>query len=371
MTFELDNDFESGVDIRVIGVGGGGNNAVNRMINSNIKGVQFIAVNTDRQALVKSGASTIICIGEQTTNGKGAGANPDIGEKAAHESEEAIKESIKGADIVFIAAGMGGGTGTGAAPVVAKIARELGILTVGIVTKPFSFERERRMLQAEAGIVELSKYVDSLVVIPNERLKEISKQKLTLMNAFAIADDVLRRGVQSISNLINETGFVNLDFADVSAVMKDAGLAYMGVGEASGENRAVEAAKMAIASPLLETSIKGAQGILVNITASPEVELDEIDEASSMITSEAATNANIIWGTNFDESLEDTVKVTIIATGFDKKSNKNVAVDVDDVNVETIIQGQKMSAEDDYSDIIDIINKNRDKTVSSDFDENY
>jgi cell division protein FtsZ len=191
------------------------------------------------------------------------------------------------------------------------------------------------------------------------------------MNAFAIADDVLRRGVQSISNLINETGFVNLDFADVSAVMKDAGLAYMGVGEASGENRAVEAAKMAIASPLLETSIKGAQGILVNITASPEVELDEIDQASSMITSEAAANANIIWGTNFDESLEDTVKVTIIATGFDKKPNKSVAVDIDEVNADTIIQGKKISAEDDYSDIIDIINKNRDKTIANDFDENY
>lgn len=371
MPFELDNDFESGVDIRVIGVGGGGGNAVNRMINSNIKGVQFITVNTDRQALVKSGASTIICIGEQTTNGKGAGANPDIGEKAAHESEDAIREAIRGADIVFIAAGMGGGTGTGAAPVVAKIARELGVLAVGIVTKPFSFERERRMLQAEAGIKELSKYVDSLVVIPNERLKEITTQKLTLMNAFAIADDVLRRGVQSISNLINETGFVNLDFADVSAVMKDAGLAYMGVGEAKGEGRAVEAAKMAIASPLLETSIKGAQGILVNITASPEVELDEIDEASSMITSEAAANANIIWGTNFDESLEDTVKVTIIATGFDKMPSKVVTIDPEEVSVESIKQGQKISAEDDYSDIIDIINKNRDKTITSDFNENY
>ena len=371
MPFELDNDFESGVDIRVIGVGGGGNNAVNRMISSNIKGVQFIAINTDRQALAKSGASTVICIGEQTTNGKGAGANPNVGEKAALESEEAIREAIKGADMVFIATGMGGGTGTGAAPVVARITKELGILAVGIVTKPFSFERERRMLQAEAGIVELSKYVDSLVVIPNERLKEISKQKLTLMNAFAIADDVLRRGVQSISNLINETGFVNLDFADVTAVMKDAGLAYMGVGEASGESRALEAAKMAIASPLLETSIKGAQGILVNITASPEVELDEIDEASSMITSEAATNANIIWGTNFDDSLEDTVKVTIIATGFDKIANKNVTVDPEEVSVETIVQPQKISAEDDYSDIIDMINKNRDKTVSNDFTDKY
>lgn len=371
MPFELDNDFESGVDIRVIGVGGGGNNAVNRMINSNIKGVQFIAINTDRQALAKSGASTVICIGEQTTNGKGAGANPDVGEKAALESEEAIREAIKGADMVFIATGMGGGTGTGAAPVVARIARELGVLAVGIITKPFKFEGGRRMLQADAGIIELSKYVDSLVVIPNERLKEISKQKLTLMNAFAIADDVLKHGVQSISNLINETGFVNLDFADVSAVMKDAGLAHMGVGEAKGENKAIEAAKMAIASPLLETSIKGAKGILVNITVSPEVELDEVDEASSMISNEAAADANIIWGANFDTSLEDTVKVTIIATGFDKMPNKNIAVDPESVNVDLIKQGQKMSAEDDYSDIIDIINKNRDKTVESDFNNNY
>ena len=371
MLFELDNDFESGVDIRVIGVGGGGNNAVNRMINSNIKGVQFIAINTDRQALAKSGASTVICIGEQTTNGKGAGANPDIGEKAALESEETIKEAIKGADMVFIATGMGGGTGTGAAPVVARIAKELGVLAVGIVTKPFKFEGGRRMLQADAGIIELSKYVDSLVVIPNERLKEISKQKLTLMNAFAIADDVLKHGVQSISNLINETGFVNLDFADVSAVMKDAGLAHMGVGEAKGENKAVEAAKMAIASPLLETSIKGAQGILVNITVSSGVELDEVDEASSLITQEAAANANIIWGANFDDSLEDTVKVTIIATGFDKMPNRNITVDPEMVSVDTIVQPKKMSAEDDFSDIIDMINKNRDKTVNDDFTDKY
>ena len=371
MPFELDNDFESGVDIRVIGVGGGGNNAVNRMINSNIKGVQFIAINTDRQALAKSGASNIICIGEQTTNGKGAGANPDVGEKAAIESEATIREAIDGADMVFIATGMGGGTGTGAAPVVARIAREMGVLTVGIVTKPFKFEGTRRMLQADMGIMELSKYVDSLVVIPNERLKEISKQKLTLMNAFAIADDVLKHGVKSISDLINEAGFVNLDFADVTAVMKDAGLAHMGVGEAKGENKAIEAAKMAIASPLLETSIKGAHGILVNITVSPGVELDEVDEASSMIADEAAANANIIWGANFDESLEDTVKVTIIATGFDKLPNKNASVNPENVSADSIKQGESISAEDDYSDIIDIINKNREKTTNNDFNNKY
>lgn len=369
--FELDNDFESGVDIRVIGVGGGGNNAVNRMINSNIKGVQFIAINTDRQALAKSGASNTICIGENTTGGKGAGANPAVGEQAAIESEQTIKSAIEGADMVFIATGMGGGTGTGAAPVVARIAKELGVLTVGIVTKPFKFEGARRMSQADSGIKELSKYVDSLVVIPNERLKEISKQKITLMNAFATADEVLRHGVKSISDLINDAGFVNLDFADVSAVMRDAGLAHMGVGEAKGENKAVEAAKMAIASPLLETSIKGAHGILVNITVSPGVELDEVDEASSMIADEAAYDANIIWGASFDETLEDTVKVTIIATGFDKLPNTNVVVDPDSITPETLKSAPQITAEDDCSDIIDIINKNRDKPVKDDFGTKY
>ncbi len=369
--FELDNDFESGVDIRVIGVGGGGNNAVNRMINSNIKGVQFIAINTDRQALAKSGASNTICIGENTTGGKGAGANPSVGEQAALESEQAIKSAIEGADMVFIATGMGGGTGTGAAPVVARIAKELGVLTVGIVTKPFKFEGARRMSQADSGIRELSKYVDSLVVIPNERLKEISKQKITLMNAFATADEVLRHGVKSISDLINNAGFVNLDFADVSAVMRDAGLAHMGVGEATGENKAVEAAKMAIASPLLETSIKGAHGILVNITVSPGVELDEVDEASSMIADEAAFDANIIWGASFDENLEDTVKVTIIATGFDRLPNANVTLDPEAITPETLKTGPQITAEDDCSDIIDIINKNRDKAVKDDFGTKY
>lgn len=369
--FELDNDFESGVDIRVIGVGGGGNNAVNRMINSNIKGVHFIAINTDRQALAKSGASNTICIGENTTGGKGAGANPSVGEKAALESADTIKAAIDGADMVFIATGMGGGTGTGAAPVVAKIAKEMGILTVGIVTKPFKFEGARRMSQADNGIKELSKYVDSLVVIPNERLKEISKQKITLMNAFAMADDVLKHGVKSISDLINEAGFVNLDFADVSAIMKDAGLAHMGVGEAKGENKAIEAAKMAIASPLLETSIKGAHGILLNITVSPGVELDEVDAASTMIAEEAAYDANIIWGAGFDETLEDTIKVTIIATGFDKLPNSNAVIDPETITTETLKPATTITAEDDCSDIIDIINKNRDKSVKDDFGTKY
>ena len=369
--FELDNDFESGVDIRVIGVGGGGNNAVNRMINSNRKGVQFIAINTDRQALAKSGAANTICIGETTTAGKGAGANPKVGELAAIESEEEIKATIEGADMVFIAAGMGGGTGTGAAPVVARIAKELGVLTVGIVTKPFKFEGARRMSQADAGIKELSKYVDSLVVIPNERLKETSKEKITLMNAFATADDVLKHGVKSISDLINVAGFVNLDFADVSAIMKEAGLAHMGVGEAKGENKAIEAAKAAIASPLLETNIKGARGILLNITFSQGVELDEVDEASSMVSNEAAIDANIIWGATFDDSLEDTIKVTIIATGFDKMPSQIINVDPETITPEVLKTGETITAQDDCTDIIDIINKNRDKTVNNDFGNKY
>ncbi|MBQ7226007.1 MAG: cell division protein FtsZ [Clostridia bacterium] len=371
MAFEFDNDFESGVDIRVVGVGGGGNNAVNRMILSNIKGVQFIAINTDRQALARCGAANKICIGESVTRGNGAGANPEMGLRSAEESADEIREAIEGADMVFIATGMGGGTGTGAAPVVARIAKELGILTVGIVTKPFKFEGNRRMSQADSGIAELSKYVDSLVVIPNERLKEFTQEKITIMNAFGIADDVLKHGVKSISDLINVAGFVNLDFADVSSVMKEAGMAHMGVGEASGPNKAVEAAKKAIASPLLETSIKGANGILINITVSTDVGLDEADAASSMVTEEAAHDANIIWGVNFDEALTDTVKVTIIATGFDKANTRAVKQStVAEGDLEDIKPVPKIQ-EEDYSDIIDIINKNKDKGIQGDYDDKY
>ncbi len=367
MAFELDNDFESGVDIRVIGVGGGGNNAVNRMIASNIKGVEFIAVNTDRQALARCGAAKKICIGEKVTRGNGAGADPQKGAMSAEESVDDIKDAIKGADMVFVASGMGGGTGTGAAPVVARIAKEMGILTVGIVTKPFKFEGARRMSQADSGIAELAKNVDSLVVIPNERLKEISEEKITLMNAFAKADGVLEHGVKSISDTINVHGFVNLDFADVSSVMKDAGLAHMGVGEAKGENKAIEAAKIAIASPLLETSIRGATGILINITVSPGVELDEADAASSMITSEASPNANIIWGVNFDETIEDTIKVTIIATGFDKKTTREISPD-EEINITPI---NRTTGDEEIEDILKIVNETRRKSVSEDFDEKY
>jgi cell division protein FtsZ len=321
MTFEPDNNFESGVVIRVIGVGGGGNNAVNRMIAANIRGVEFVAVNTDRQALRRSDAPTQMVIGEKITRGFGAGANPEIGARSAEESLDEIKQALTGADMVFVTAGMGGGTGTGAAPIVARVAHEMGILTIGIVTKPFSFEGKRRMEQAERGIKELRQYVDSLVIIPNEKLKEVSDTRITLGNAFEIADDVLRRGVQSISELINVPGFINLDFADVTSVMKNAGYAHMGVGGATGADKAELAAKAAISSPLLETSIHGARGILISITASHDVGLEDVDLASSMISKHAHPDANVIWGLAFDDSLDDEMRVTIIATGFENKDN--------------------------------------------------
>lgn len=320
--FELDNNnYESGVNIKVIGVGGGGNNAINRMTNT-IKGVDFVAVNTDMQALVKSNAATKIVIGEKITKGHGAGSQPEVGFKAAEESEEQIAAAIEGADMVFITAGMGGGTGTGAAPVVAKIAKSKGILTVGIVTKPFAFEGKKRMEQAENGIERLKEYVDSLIIIPNERLKDVG-EKITLMNAFQVADNVLLNGVQSISELINVPEYINLDFADVTSIMQDAGYAHMGIGMASGKDKAVEAAREAISSPLLETTITGASGVLISITASPDIGLDDIETASSLISSEAADDATVIWGAAFDESLEDTMRVTIIATGFLNKNESD------------------------------------------------
>ena len=319
MTFEHDDTLECGVNIKVIGVGGGGNNAVNRMIVTNIRGVEFVSVNTDRQALRRSEAPSQLVIGEKITKGFGAGANPQIGARAAEESIDDIRAVLEGTDMVFITAGMGGGTGTGAAPVVARAAREMDILTVGIVTKPFKFEGNRRMEQAEAGIAELAQYVDSLIVIPNERLKEVSHAKISLSNAFGVADDVLRRGVQSISGLINIPGFINLDFADVTSVMANAGYAHMGVGAATGKDKAEQAAREAISSPLLETSIKGAKGILISISVSPDVSLDDVDVASSLIAAEAHPEANVIWGVAFDPELEDEMRITIIATGFEKK----------------------------------------------------
>lgn len=316
MSFELENSFDNIVQIKVIGVGGGGGNALDRMVTAGVRCVEFVSVNTDNQALQRSKATLRIQIGEKITHGKGAGSKPEIGQKAAEENREEISQALKGTDMVFITAGMGGGTGTGAAPVVAKIARELGILTIGIVTKPFAFEGRRRMEQAEGGIAALREHVDSLVVIPNERLKYASDQKITLVNAFAVADDVLRQGVQSISDLILLPGLVNLDFADVTAVMKDAGYAHMGVGRASGKEKAETAANMAISSPLLETAINGAKGVIINITSSPDIGLDEIEVASAMIAEQADHEANIIWGAAFDETMEDEMSVTVIATGF-------------------------------------------------------
>lgn len=323
--FTFDEANESGVNIKVIGVGGGGNNAVNRMIASNIRGVEFIAINTDKQALIVSNASRKIVIGSNVTCGKGAGANPELGKRSAEESIDEIKEALQGADMVFITTGMGGGTGTGAAPVIAKLAKEMGILTVGIVTKPFAFEGRRRMLQAEKGIAELTACVDSLIVIPNERLKQVSETSITLFNAFEVADEVLLRGVQSVSSLINCAGYINLDFADVTSIMKDAGYAHMGIGSGKGENKAEQAAVAATSSPLLETSIEGATGVLVNITVSPDTALEDVDRASVLITEGAHPDANIIWGTSFDTDLEDEMRVTIIATGFDSQAELGMA----------------------------------------------
>ncbi|MCL1859867.1 MAG: cell division protein FtsZ [Oscillospiraceae bacterium] len=324
MSFELEDNYESGVNIKVIGVGGGGNNAVNHMINSNVRGVDFIVINTDKQVLIQSKAVEKIAIGEKITKGHGAGANPDIGVKAAEESAEEISTAIRGADMVFITAGMGGGTGTGAAPVIAKIAKAQDILTVGIVTRPFAFEGQRRMQQAEKGIEELRQYVDSLIVIPNERLKITSQEKISLLNGFKIADDVLRQGVQSISELINVPGYINLDFMDLASAMKNAGYAHMGVGRHKGKDKAEIAAGLATSSPLLESSIKGAKNIVVNVTTSPDIGLDDIDLALSKVHTDAHPEAEIIFGVAFDNEMEDEMSITIIATGFDDADNDNM-----------------------------------------------
>ncbi len=366
MAFELDDNMESVVSIKIIGVGGGGNNAINRMIEHNIKGVEFVAVNTDKQALLKSSANIKIAIGEKETRGKGAGADPERGRKAAEENQEQIQAALKNTDMVFITAGMGGGTGTGAAPVIAKMAKDMGILTIGIVTKPFAFEGPKRMANAEQGIEALRDCVDSLIIIPNERLKLISETRITLLNAFVEADNVLRRGVQSISDLINGIGVVNLDFADVSTVMKDAGAAHMGVGSAEGKEKATEAAKLAISSPLLETTISGAKGILINITASPDIGLEEIDIASSLIAAEANPDATIIWGAAFDETLEDRMNITVIATGFAQASDetaKGGKKDADAAAKKPILIDDDDSdsplSDDDYADILRILKKSR------------
>ncbi len=353
MAFEIDNETADVVQIKVVGVGGGGGNAVNRMVDAGVRGVEFIAINTDKAALLLSKATHKIQIGEKLTKGQGAGASPDKGESAAQESKDEIAAALRSADMVFIAAGMGGGTGTGAAPVVAQIAKELGILTVGIVTKPFGFEGRRRMTQAEEGIAALREHVDSLIVIPNERLKFVSEQKITLKNAFEIADDVLRQGVQSISELINVTSMVNLDFADVTAVMKDAGYAHMGVGVANGRDKAEQAAQKAISSPLIETSMENARGVIISIIGSEDIGLEEVEQASTIISNMAHPDATIIWGAQLDPNLEDEMRIIVVATGLgdDKKDEKNPADDI--LNS---ISGN-MNNDDGYISVLDVLSK--------------
>ncbi|MBR6811754.1 MAG: cell division protein FtsZ [Oscillospiraceae bacterium] len=349
MPFGMDTGPDNVVNIKVIGVGGGGNNVVNRMVKSGTQGVDFIAINTDKQALAISSATHKIQIGEKLTNGQGAGSNPEVGKKSAEENRGQIEKVLENTNMVFVTAGMGGGTGTGAAPIIAEVAQQAGKLTVGVVTKPFAFEGSRRMAQAEAGIEDLKSKVDSLVIIPNERLKYATDQKITFANAFEIADDVLKQAVISISDLIKNTGFINLDFADVTAVMKNAGYAHMGVGHAEGKNKAEDAAHMAISSPLLETSIDGATGVLVNVTGSMDIGLDEVETAANIVKNAAHPNANIIFGAAFDENLSDEIRVTVIATGFtDTKDGP---------------AGQELSADEDINfdsdiDLLDIFQRN-------------
>ena len=319
---ELIRGNEGSAVIKVIGVGGGGNNAVNRMVEAGIKGVEFIAVNTDRQALQLSKASSRIQIGEKLTRGLGAGANPEIGMQAAEESKAEIAEVLRGADMVFVTAGMGGGTGTGAAPIVAAAAKELGILTIGVVTKPFTFEGKKRLNQAEKGIASLKEKVDTLVVIPNDKLLQIIDRRTSIVEAFKMADDVLRQGVQGISDLISVPGVINLDFADVRTIMLNQGMAHMGIGCASGENRAEDAAKQAIQSPLLETSIEGARGIIINITGGSDMGLHEANTAAELVQRSADPEANIIFGTVIDDSMGDEIQITVIATGFEKEDER-------------------------------------------------
>ena len=320
MDFKAENGPDNVVTLKVVGIGGAGNNVVNRMVKSGTQGVEFVAINTDKQALSVSNADQKIQIGEKMTHGQGAGSDPEIGKRSAEESRNDIAAALENADMVFITAGMGGGTGTGAAPVVADLAREAGILTVGVVTKPFKFEGKRRMDQANDGIKELLGKVDSLLIIPNDRLKFATDQKITLANAFEIADDVLHQAVTSISDLIKNTGFINLDFADVTTIMKNAGYAHMGVGHAAGKGKAEEAARMAVASPLMQTSINGARGVLINITGSEDMGLDDIESAASLVQEAAHPEANIIFGASFDPSMEDEIRVTVIATGFDENA---------------------------------------------------
>lgn len=315
--FDVDMQQDELAKIKVIGIGGGGNNAVERMIASDVKGIEFVVMNTDRQILTNSKAQSKLQIGTKLTRGLGAGGDPEIGQKSAEESKNEISELLEGSDMVFITAGMGGGTGTGAAPIVAEVAKDMGILTVGVVTKPFLFEGMKRKKQAEAGIESLKGKVDTLVIIPNDRLLEIAEKRTTMVEAFSMADDVLKQGIQGISDLIAVPNLINLDFADVKSIMANQGVAHMGIGRAGGENRAADAAKAAIKSPLLETSIDGAQAVLINITGGRELGLFEVNEAADLIREAVDTEANIIFGAGIDEGMKDDVKITVIATGFD------------------------------------------------------
>ncbi len=351
--------------IKVIGVGGAGNNAVNRMVDSGIRGVEFIAVNTDRQTLVASKAGTKIQIGEKLTRGLGAGANPDIGAQAAEESKAEISEALRGADMVFVTAGMGGGTGTGAAPIVAAAAKEMGILTIGVVTKPFTFEGKKRLGQAERGIESLKAKVDTLVVIPNDKLLQIIDRRTSIVEAFKMADDVLRQGVQGISDLIAVPGLINLDFADVKTIMLDTGMAHMGVGRASGENRAEDAAKQAIQSPLLETSIEGARGVIINITGGNDLGLHEANTAAELIQRSVDPEANIIFGSVIDESLGDDITITVIATGFEKEQPittlgvENLVNNTWNKKINSIPMPQETSSSQNDLDVPSFLRKNK------------
>lgn len=346
---DFDVDVQQFAQIKVIGCGGGGNNAVNRMIQEGLKNVEFIAINTDKQALMLSHANHKIQIGDKLTKGLGAGANPEVGKKAAEESKDEISQAIKGADMVFITAGMGGGTGTGAAPVVAEIAKSMGILTVGVVTKPFPFEGKKRMVHAEMGIKNLRDSVDTLVTIPNERLLTMVDKKTTLIESFRMADDVLKQGVQGISDLITIPGLVNLDFADVRTVMLDKGLAHMGVGRAKGDDRAQQAARQAISSPLLETSIVGATGVLLNVTGGADLGLLEINEAAEIVQQAADPEANIIFGAVIDEELKDEIRITVIATGFENEKYEQKRLNLDNKNEEKKPL-EEVAAARDYND---------------------